>query len=309
MSSMLLHQFPDLNMVRQLRNQSNGIGREWMNVALNVKCREASRTNVEGPFSIFANITGHSYCKLNGKNYRIENDQMLISMPGDVYDLEIDNLQKTETFNIHINQNFFQSCAASYLQSSNELLDAEHKVDVVNDLLYNGLQKVDNLFLTLLKRLQSLDDSDHAGYEIVFSRIVSHVMMQEQSIRTHIQNLPVLKASVREDIYRRLSQARDQIYSNYFTDINLDDLALVACMSKFHFLRMFKAFFGQSPHQFLINVRLEKSLELLKSRNQGVNEIAEMLGFQYANSFIKAFVKCYGSSPLKYTKSQNSNFG
>ena len=65
-------------------------------------------------------------------------------------------------------------------------------------------------------------------------------------------------------LYRRIVQAKLFIDNNYAENIDLDNISDEAYFSKFHFIRLFKNIYGKTPHQYLIFVRIEKAIELLK---------------------------------------------
>jgi methylphosphotriester-DNA--protein-cysteine methyltransferase len=65
-------------------------------------------------------------------------------------------------------------------------------------------------------------------------------------------------------LYRRIVHARLFIDSHYAAAIDLDNIADEALFSKFHFIRLFKKIYGLTPHQYLIHVRIEKAMHLLR---------------------------------------------
>ena len=75
--------------------------------------------------------------------------------------------------------------------------------------------------------------------------------------RRERRSFPGLRASTREEMYRRLYRARDFLYSCFREPVSVADAAHVAAMSPFHFQRMFKSAFGISPMQFVRKRRLD----------------------------------------------------
>jgi AraC-like DNA-binding protein len=112
-----------------------------------------------------------------------------------------------------------------------------------------------------------------------------------------MQKLRVVKPSTREELYRRLNTALLFIHDNTCENPTLDDMASAACLNKFHFLRAFGRAFGTTPHQYLTRLKLEKSAELLKSREHGVNDVCAMVGFESPGSFGNLFKKQFGVTP------------
>ena len=86
---------------------------------------------------------------------------------------------------------------------------------------------------------------------------------------------------------------------------SLDDLAERACMSKFHFLRMFKKTTGMTPQAYHQHLRFQHSVELLKKPGVKIQEVAWELGFQDVAAFSKFFKKKCGYTPSAYRNGAN----
>jgi AraC-like DNA-binding protein len=100
-------------------------------------------------------------------------------------------------------------------------------------------------------------------------------------------------------LYKRIVQAKLFMDKNYASDIFLDDLLNEACFSKFHFIRVFKKIYGMTPHQYLINVRIERAQQLLRL-NTTVTQTCFEVGFHSVSSFTSLFKKLSGISPSEY---------
>ena len=102
-------------------------------------------------------------------------------------------------------------------------------------------------------------------------------------------------------LYARIIDAKLFIDKNYYSDIDLDAIANKAFFSKFHFIRLFKNTYGQTPHQYLVGVRITHAKRLLKTGKQ-VTEICFTVGFDSASSFTALFKKMTGYTPSAYQK-------
>ena len=85
-------------------------------------------------------------------------------------------------------------------------------------------------------------------------------------------------------------------------DITISDIAKAFGYSKQHIVRLFKESFTLTPAKYILQSRLEKSLDLLSESRLAVNEIAEQCGFKDLNYFSRQFKKSYGISPTAYRK-------
>lgn len=101
---------------------------------------------------------------------------------------------------------------------------------------------------------------------------------------------------------------RRYIDNNYDTDLNLDALSHTRFVSKYHLLRLFKKYYGQTPKQYLTDKRIEKSKEYLK---QGMNITGTCfaIGFESPCSFSTLFKSRTGLTPSEFQKEQLSQYG
>jgi AraC-like DNA-binding protein len=100
-------------------------------------------------------------------------------------------------------------------------------------------------------------------------------------------------------LYRRLVQSKLFIDGHYADKIDLDNIADEAFFSKFHFIRLFKKIYSQSPHQYLTSVRMEKAMQLLKN-GIPVTEVCFAVGFESLSSFTGLFKRRIGISPSAF---------
>jgi AraC-like DNA-binding protein len=102
------------------------------------------------------------------------------------------------------------------------------------------------------------------------------------------------------ELLRHLRRARDHIDGHYVTALELDQLARVAGVSKFHFARSFKATYGETPMRYLTRRRVERAQDLLRAANLTVTEICLLVGFASLGSFSARFTQVVGESPTAY---------
>src|ERR1700674_3238486 len=102
------------------------------------------------------------------------------------------------------------------------------------------------------------------------------------------------------DLHERLCRARRYIDECYDLPLNLTEISKQACLSRYHFLRLFRDAFETTPHQYLIQRRIEKAKELLCSRQLSVTDICFEVGFESLGSFSTLFRKCVGYAPVNY---------
>jgi AraC-like DNA-binding protein len=95
--------------------------------------------------------------------------------------------------------------------------------------------------------------------------------------------------------------ARQYINNNFDRELNLNLLSRTRFTSKFHLLRLFKKYYGQTPKQYLTDKRIEKSKEVLKN-GRSVSETCFAVGFESQSSFCTLFKKKVGLTPTEFQK-------
>lgn len=98
----------------------------------------------------------------------------------------------------------------------------------------------------------------------------------------------------------KLKQIQDYIEVHLSEDIAIEDMAALVPMSQFHFARAFKAATGETPHQYLIQRRLERAKVLLTVTQLASAEVAYRVGFSNQSHFTAHFRKATGVTPKEY---------
>jgi AraC-like DNA-binding protein len=97
-----------------------------------------------------------------------------------------------------------------------------------------------------------------------------------------------------------LRRAKDLMDREYASPLGIDDLARSAGCSRYHFVRSFRAAYGETPGRYLAMRRIERAKDLLRSVNLTVTEICMLVGFSSLGSFSAKFTAVVGMSPSEY---------
>ncbi len=76
-----------------------------------------------------------------------------------------------------------------------------------------------------------------------------------------------------DDVFRRLCRARDLIHEQCAEPLTVAQLARAAGVSPYHFLRLFREAFGETPHRYLTRVRLDRARKLLTADAASVTDV------------------------------------
>ena len=103
-----------------------------------------------------------------------------------------------------------------------------------------------------------------------------------------------------EEQNRRLLRARDAMDRAYAEPLDVRAVAAVAHVSEGHFIRTFRAVFGETPHRYLQRRRVERSMFLLRETGRSVTDICLDVGFTSLGTFSRTFRAIVGESPTAY---------
>ena len=103
-----------------------------------------------------------------------------------------------------------------------------------------------------------------------------------------------------EDENRRMLRARDAMDRDYALPLDVPNLAAVAFVSEAHFIRTFKATFGETPHRYLQRRRVERAMYLLRTSDRKVTDICMDVGFSSLGTFSRTFRDIVGETPSQF---------
>ncbi|HTR30972.1 MAG TPA: AraC family transcriptional regulator [Puia sp.] len=102
------------------------------------------------------------------------------------------------------------------------------------------------------------------------------------------------------DVYKKIVDAKLFIDAHFDTPIDLDAIAGEACLSRYHFHRLFRRIYRQTPHRYLTRKRIDQARQLLTAHDCTVNEVCAQVGFESLGSFSMLFKKEIGVAPGEY---------
>lgn len=101
-------------------------------------------------------------------------------------------------------------------------------------------------------------------------------------------------------LYQRIVAAKMYIDENFQEPVHLDAIAAQACISRYHFHRLFTKVYKITPHQYLTQKRIDKAKALLNDHELSVTEVCNEVGFESMTSFSILFKKEIGFAPTYY---------
>lgn len=157
-----------------------------------------------------------------------------------------------------------------------------------------------NDILFYLKALLHEVSKEEINYEIICKYLLDILVIN--IVRKTNYSLSV---SGTKKMNKQCAAIKHYIDLNFTESITLDFLADSNHMNKYYLVHAFQKYMGISPINYLINLRIEESKNLLKTTNHSLLEISSIVGFSSQSYFSQSFKKNTGMSPIAYRKEQN----
>ena len=127
--------------------------------------------------------------------------------------------------------------------------------------------------------------------------ILSYLLTTGLSRFKQYEGASAKKVSTKMELFRRVNIGLDYIHSHHLQPIDLDSISRSCGLSKFHFIRVFKEVYHQTPADYIAQLRLNRANLLLTTSDKDLNGIATELGFSELSAFTRFFKKQTGRPP------------
>lgn len=258
---------------------------------------------VEGTLSIKTVLNGEGTWATPNGRYRLDPGSYLVLNRGQTYGVDIRSAETVETFCAFFRPGFVEAVAEGLCRDWAGLLEEEDASPEAG--FYERINPAGDLVSAEMSRLRKLvrrgADTEMEAEETMI-RLAVALLKTQRETRQQRDALDLARASTREEIYRRLNVARDFMIAHLDQATDLDQIAAAANLSPFHFHRLFKNAFGMTPHEFIVERRIERSKRLLSTSAAPMAEIAWAVGFESPAAFSKFFSRSQRISPSSFRK-------
>ena len=235
----------------------------------------------EGPFSLKLVVRGEERYRFGSRQLRLRPGQLLFSPAGRTYSSEISGLSECLSL-------FLPPAVAAEAWSDST---SEHDAIICSKrrpangpvpVAFAASGSVRNLVAELLAALRHSNSADNLALEIV-----SEAAQQWRRVSPVGDLTGPRRMATREELIGRVIRARAMIDDIHGARCELDSLAEEACLSKFHFLRVFKEAFGFTPGQYARRVRVKRAAEL-EALGRSAGAAARAAGYSRPSSLKRA---------------------
>jgi len=274
------------------------------NFVLHGVARRHTVKDFSGPLSIKSVIRGTVTWTVDGRGLVVDPESFLVLNDGQKYSMDVDEPRPIETCVAFFSHGFVEGVAQDATTPLQASLDAPARTPPPLHFL-SGLHRDSDG--AILPRLRSLAERcarelQPSSFEEDFLVLSAQLVVLYEEITNQIAKVPAVRASTREELFRRLQHAREYIHACADQQISLKEVAQEACLSRYHMHRAFTRVFSQTPHAYLTGLRLERAHALLKAGRR-VTEACVEVGFSSLSSFSRLFRNRYGFPPSSVHKS------
>ncbi|GAB4228127.1 MAG: AraC family transcriptional regulator [Stanieria sp.] len=185
--------------------------------------------------------------------------------------------------------------AALLQQAAQDLVDSD-SIELIPHFMNEQDTLIQGIFLTLREELES---SKIGGYLLIDSLKITLAI---HLLRKYCTTKPKLSSYSGGLSWVKLEQVKDYINQHLNREIKLIELAAIAQISPYHFLRLFKQSIGLTPHQYILQRRIEKAKYLLQHTQLSIAEVAASVGFCDQSHFTRYFKRIVGITPKQLIK-------
>jgi AraC family transcriptional regulator len=295
---MILHGYPDYTKSGFDINAPCPV-HKWPNMIIHNRTKNAYYPLHTGPLTLKFVLKGWEYFGTKERSYRVTPPTYLILNNGQKYSARIQTEIEAETLSIFFRPKFAEEVLTSLISDEDNILDQvnppEQPVNFIEMLYEHDNTLYPFIFKFRLAAKVGFDDEQWLEEE--FYELLKCLLEIHRKTGVDIHKIPAVKKSTRVEVYRRIVKAKDFIDDNYCKEIKIEDAAKEACMSSFHFLRLFKKIYEETPYQYITRNRINRAFELILRTEMPITEVCFEVGFSSLSSFSWLLKQKYGMSP------------
>lgn len=266
------------------------------------RTRRAELSSCMHTLSIRAAWGGTELCHVGNRDVGIDDDSFLILNHGRVYSTSIRATHPVESLAICFRPGLVERACGAMAVSLDRALSDAGTIAALEPEFVENLQPHDTCVTPVLQfirrhALQGLDDE--AWYEEQLHFLLERMQRHRMRLLDWIDALRLTRATTRREVFRRIGHATDFMQTHYARPLDLDEIARVACLSKYHFLRLFTLVHGVTPFSYLQRKRARVALRLLRTTAFTVAEVACNVGFGQRTTVLRQIQRWTGLRPLQ----------
>lgn len=255
------------------------------------------KEETSSPLSLKLVTQGTERYTVHGSTLGVHKGAFLLVNRGEKLETHVKSKDFTTGLCIYPPQDLIEEVFSNNLRPMEKQLDApEHKKAdahfTTRVLQLNSPGSLSTYLSQMLNRIPYAPK--HSQWWLDFYLELAECLIADQhTVETHLRQLPSVKRQTREELFRRISRAREFIHDHRFSNISIHALSEVSALSKYHLLRTFKAAFGESPYQYILKLKLQEAMRLLDA-GYSLKDISDKVGYSDEKNLKKTLRKSTG---------------
>lgn len=224
-------------------------------------------------------------CLLNNSTFIAIKDHILSLNPGQSHGFP-EQVKSIHFISIIINKRYFNNILASL---------GKEQVTFGNECIPKG-ESIDTFIRLFIEEAKFRK----FGYEIILEKLAIQIILTLLRLTNH--NLEGVSNKISKYKKNVIEKAIEIIKEKYDTSISIDELAAEFGLHPHYFIRLFKSVTGKTPYEFILDLKIEKAMELLLIKHMKITDVCFFCGFTNQSHFSSVFRKKVGLSPSEYRK-------
>jgi len=242
-------------------------------------------------YELFYVVKGNCRIFIENRLFFVNENDLVILPSSTLHRTQYDNEKKVERITISFTKEYFDS-----LKFFDDIFLEEHLKMGKMNFNQETKEKLFRIFDELLLETKNPDSYSQINTKNLLSKLLILIARNSQNRQE--------KEALLDETTATIQKTAQYIFENYAQEITLKEISKIAGMRDTYFSKKFQEITGVGFKEYLLNIRLQHSIEMLKIGKLTITQIALACGFSDGNYFGDAFKKKMGISPRDFRKTQ-----
>jgi|GEM_PF-388269 len=280
------------------------------NMIFNARSSQAGCDNHVGCLSFKSVTQGEEWYGIDGRQIAVRPGQFLILNDDQPYSCRIHRGEPAKVLSVFFKKEFARDVIADMLSEETTSLEDPLNTRITQPLdFFQTLHPIDlalrSHLSSFISHLESAGYNSNAAVEYLIP-LLRHCIRSQHAHLVRAAGVNALKKSTRDELYRRLCIAKDQMHTSFSQPLDLQTLSRQSCLSIPQLVRHFRAAFHTTPHRYLVTLRLQHAAHLLTDTSLSIATIMGQCGYEDPSAFSRAFRSAHGLQPEAWRRASTS---
>lgn len=297
---LILRSFPAVEDVPANREFRRFFYSKWgrENCVISARARHAEYRPYTQRLSVKTAWGGCERYHLDNRTVAVDDDNYLVLNDSRTYGSTLRSDLPVHSFTIHFRPGLAEETLAGLEWPAHRALDEGDAPESRPIEFPEHLRPHDRLVTPLLRYIAAQVESgleDDMWYEEQFSFLLERMLRAHRRTAAVADSLEMTRDATRKEILRRIGWSTDHINTYYMRPLDTGQLARAASLSRFHFIRLFRAVHGMTPFAYLQRKRAVAARRLLLATRLSQEEVAARVGFESRSTLYRQLLRLTGA--------------